>query len=128
MKTILSSLAAAAAIILLSCNTNLDSSESIYGDYVCTQIIVESDEASAEYLGEECCLCNSAFVGQRVIVKPESYHLWIGFSAEQGGHFTQVKENRYTSGRNVKAAFGNSQLVIDCSEGGFQYRIICQKM
>ncbi len=128
MKTILSILAAALTLSLAGCNTYLESSESIYGDYVCTQLIVESDGAPRESVIDECRLCSSAYVGQRVVVEPESYLLWIGFSAEQGGHFTQVKPNRYTSGKNVKAAFGNSQLVIDCNEGGYQYRIICQKM
>lgn len=128
MKTILLIIAAALALSLASCNTHPESSESIYGDYVCRQVIVESDGVRTESVIDECRLCSSAFVGQRVVVEPKSYHLWIGFSAGQGGHFTQVKHNRYTSGRYVKAAFGNGQLVIDCTEGGYQYRIICQKM
>ena len=95
MKTILSILAAALTLSLAGCNTYLESSESIYGDYVCTQLIVESDGAPHESVIDECRLCSSAYVGQRVVVEPESYLLWIGFSAEQGGHFTQVKPNRY---------------------------------
>lgn len=117
------------ALMMVGCSSYPEEiANDIYGDYVCTQVIVEAEDASQATVAKANCFCNSAYVGQRVGVEALHHLVWIGFSQEQGGHFTQVKHNRYTSGESVKAAFGNSQLVIDCQQGGYNYRIICQKL